>query len=91
MRLILMFALLMLTNAAFASIQIGSGLSSSMSGRLVPGVELALGNEVWRARSIPSASIQAIIITQVTRRHSFARGRPVSFFGAKSNPVLVAE
>jgi hypothetical protein len=48
MRFIFMLASLLSAEGAFASVQLGSGLSSSMSGRLVPGVELAAGTEIWR-------------------------------------------
>ncbi len=33
----------------YAAVQVGTGLSSSMSGRPIPGLELGVGGEAWKA------------------------------------------
>jgi Ca2+-binding RTX toxin-like protein len=48
MRSILLAFVFVFPGWLYAAVQVGSGLSSTMSGRIVPGLEVDLGGEVWR-------------------------------------------
>lgn len=48
MRLFLLALSLFFPGYLFAAVQVGTGLSSTTSGRMIPGVEFGLGNETWR-------------------------------------------
>lgn len=47
MRRFIILVFLLSSQISFAAVQLGLGLSSSMSGRMVPGIELGLGSEKW--------------------------------------------
>jgi hypothetical protein len=57
MRLTLLLIGLLFPSYLFAAVQAGTGLSSTTSGRMVPGVEFGLGTETWRA-SVSSIGVK---------------------------------
>lgn len=83
MRTVALIFVLLCPSWLLASVQVGTGLSSSTSGRLVPGLEFGIGRESWRA------TVSAIGVKSSYYYHSTFTG--AGFATWKSGPFFWGE